>query len=153
MIENNFMTKEEYDEANYKDREDIKKRLPGKIGDIKDKLNEAKIVKNIENIKVRDLIKMFNELKIKVILALNEKNKLLGYFSKKNVTCCLASCKADLDGNAINVLTKDVRVLSLDDPLYFLSRAMPRFDFLPVKIDEEKYLIFEYENIYDFLSN
>ena len=153
MIENNFMTKEEYDEANYKDREDIKKRLPGKIGDIKDKLNEAKIIKNIENIKVRDLIKMFNELKIKVILALNEKNKLLGYFSKKNVTCCLASCKADLDGNAINVLTKDVRVLSLDDPLYFLSRAMPRFDFLPVKIDEEKYLIFEYENIYDFLSN
>ena len=65
----------------------------------------------------------------------------------------MASCKADLDGNAINVLTKDVRVLSLDDPLYFLSRAMPRFDFLPVKIDDEKYLIFEYENIYDFLSN
>jgi cystathionine beta-synthase len=152
MIENNFMSKEEYDDANYKDREDIKKRLPGKIADIKDKLKEANILKNIENINVRDLLKIFNEKKINVILVLNEKNELLGYLSKKNVTCSLASCKVDLDSNVINVLTKDIRVLNLDDPLYFLSRALPRFDFLPIKIDNEKYLIIEYENIYDFLS-
>ena len=96
---------------------------------------------------------MFNELKIKVILALNEKNKLLGYFSKKNVTCCLALCKATLNDECSNVLTKDVRVLNIEDPMYFLSRAMPRWDYLPVKTENNDYLIIEYENLYEYLLN
>jgi hypothetical protein len=87
------------------------------------------------------------------VLALNEKNDVIGIFSKKNVTCCLALCKATLNDECSNVLTKDVRVLNIEDPMYFLSRAMPRWDYLPVKTENNDYLIIEYENLYEYLLN
>ena len=153
MIENNFMSVEEYDNNVFKNREDIKNVLPGKIKDIKDKLKQPEIVKDLDKLKVKDIINIFKEKNTNVILALNDKNDVIGYLSKKNVTCNLALCKATLNDECSNTLTKDVRVLNIEDPMYFLSRAMPRWDYLPVKTENDNYLIIEYENLYEYLLN
>jgi len=116
MVENNFMSNEEYDKENFDGKDNIKKILPGKISELVPNLEVAHIVKNIENMKVKDILNLLKEKNTKCILYLDNNNKLLGLFYQRHITIFLSSAKADFDDSASAVLLKEFRQLPQRQP-------------------------------------
>ena len=133
MVENHFMSNEEYDKENFDGKDNIKKILPGKISDLVPNLEIAHTVKDIENLKVLDILNLLKEKNVKCILYLGKDNNLLGLFNQRHITIFLSSAKTELDNLANTVLMKEFRVLDLNDPIYFLSRSLERYEYIPIK--------------------
>ena len=151
MVENNFMSNEEYDKENFDGKDNIKKILPGKISELVPNLEVAHIVKNIENMKVKDILNLLKEKNTKCILYLDNNNKLLGLFNQRHITIFLSSAKADFDDSASAVLLKQFRLLELNDPIYFLSRSLERHDFIPIKESDEKYYLCKEDDVLNYI--
>ena len=151
MVENNFISNEEYDKQNFDSRDDIKKILPGKISELVPNLEVAHIVKNIENMKVLDIINLLKEKNSKCILYLDKDNKLVGLFILRRITVFLSSAKADIEGPASSVLYKEFRLLELNDPIYFLSRSLERYEYIPIKESDEKYYLCKDDDVLTYI--
>ena len=106
MVENHFMSNEEYDKENFDGKDNIKKILPGKISDLVPNLEVAHTVKDIENLKVLDILNLLKEKNVKCILYLDKDNKLLGLFNHRHITIFLSCAKTELDNLANTVLMK-----------------------------------------------
>ena len=151
MVENHFMSNEEYDKENFDGKDNIKKILPGKISDLVPNLEVAHTVKDIENLKVLDILNLLKEKNVKCILYLGKDNKLLGLFNQRHITIFLSSAKTELDNLANTVLMKEFRVLDLNDPIYFLSRSLERYEYIPIKESDEKYYLCKDDDVLKYI--
>ena len=151
MVENHFMSNEEYDKENFDGKDNIKKILPGKISDLVPNLEVAHTVKDIENLKVLDILNILKEKNVKCILYLGKDNKLLGLFNQRHITIFLSSAKTELDNLANTVLMKEFRVLDLNDPIYFLSRSLERYEYIPIKESDEKYYLCKDDDVLKYI--
>ena len=151
MLENNFISVEEYDKENFGDNYKIKDVLPGKVNELINEMEVAEVVKNVEKMNVEDIINLLKEKKVKCILGLDDNNKLLGLFTLKHITLFIGSAKVKLNDLASSVLLKEFRVLDLNDPIYFLPRALERHEFILVKESEEKYYLCKEENLLSYI--
>lgn len=151
MVENHFMSNEEYDKENFDGKDNIKKILPGKISDLVPNLEVAHTVKDIENLKVLDILNLLKEKNVKCILYLDKDNKLLGLFNQRHITIFLSSAKTELDNLANTVLMKEFRVLDLNDPIYFLSRSLERYEYIPIKESDEKYYLCKDDDVLKYI--
>ena len=151
MLENNFMNVEEYDKDNFSDNDTIKNILPGKIKDLINEMDVAEIIKDFDKMKVEDIINLLKEKKVKYILGLDNNNKLLGLFTLKHITLFIASGKVKLDDLAGSVLLKEFRVMDVNDPIYFLPRALERHEFIPIKEYDEKYYLCKEDQILSYI--
>ena len=151
MVENHFMSNEEYDKENFDGKDNIKKILPGKISDLVPNLEVAHTVKDIENLKVLDILNLLKEKNVKCILYLDKDNKLLGLFNQRHITIFLSSAKTELDNLANTVLMKEFRVLDLNDPIYFLSRSLERYEYIPIKESDEKYYLCKDDDVLTYI--
>ena len=151
MVENHFMSNEEYDKENFDGKDNIKKILPGKISDLVPNLEVAHTVKDIENLKVLDILNLLKEKNVKCILYLGKDNKLLGLFNQRHITIFLSSAKTELDNLANTVLMKEFRVLDLNDPIYFLSRSLERYEYIPIKESDEKYYLCKDDDVLTYI--
>ena len=151
MVENHFMSNEEYDKENFDGKDNIKKILPGKISDLVPNLEIAHTVKDIENLKVLDILNLLKEKNVKCILYLGKDNKLLGLFNQRHITIFLSSAKTELDNLANTVLMKEFRVLDLNDPIYFLSRSLERYEYIPIKESDEKYYLCKDDDVLKYI--
>ena len=50
-------------------------------------------------------------------------------------------------------LSKEYRLLTLNDHLYYLSRALSRYEYIPVKENDEKYYICEHKDVLSYIMN
>ena len=82
---------------------------------------------------------------------MDDNNKLLGLFTLKHITLFIGSAKVKLNDLASSVLLKEFRVLDLNDPIYFLPRALERHEFILVKESEEKYYLCKEENLLSYI--
>ena len=151
MLENNFISVEEYDKDNFGDNYKIKDVLPGKVNELINEMEVAEVVKNFEKMNVEDIINLLKEKKVKCILGLDDNNKLLGLFTLKHISLFIGSAKVKLNDLASSVLLKEFRVLDLNDPIYFLPRALERHEFILVKESEEKYYLCKEENLLSYI--
>ena len=151
MVENHFMSNEEYDKENFDGKDNIKKILPGKISDLVPNLEVAHTVKDIENLKVLDILNLLKEKNVKCILYLGKDNKLLGLFNQRHITIFLSSAKTELDNLANTVLMKEFRLLELNDPIYFLSRSLERYEYIPIKESDEKYYLCKDDDVLKYI--
>ena len=78
-------------------------------------------------------------------------NKLLGLFNQRHITIFLSSAKTELDNLANTVLMKEFRVLDLNDPIYFLSRSLERYEYIPIKESDEKYYLCKDDDVLKYI--
>ena len=90
-----------------------------------EKLNYRDPVLVNKNIKVIDAIKLFNEKDIGCVLVTDEKNKLTGIFTERDVVRKLMHNGLDLNKETIEkYMTKRPDALHLDDPITFALNRM-----------------------------
>ena len=156
MLENHFMTQEEYDKINFGEGTEKEKAvLSGTVSDILPTLTSAECVfgYETENLRIKDIILLFNSKNIKCALAFNQENTLMGLFTERNITILLAQAKITMNSPARAGLSKEYRLLTLNDHLYYLSRALSRYEYIPVKENDEKYDICEHKDVLSYIMN
>ena len=156
MLENKFMTQEEYDKTNFGEgAEKEKSVLSGRVSDMLSTLSPAESIFHFEkdDLLIRDIIAFFNSKNAKCALAFNHENELCGMFTERHITILLAQAKITMDSPAREGLMKEYRLLTLNDHLYYLSRALSRYEYIPIKENDEKYYICEHKDVLSYLIN
>ena len=83
----------------------------------------------------------------------DEESTLRGLFTERNITILLAQAKITMNSPARAGLSKEYRLLTLNDHLYYLSRALSRYEYIPVKENDEKYYICEHKDVLSYIMN
>lgn len=132
MIENGFMTQQEYDRAHYETNSQIKQKIPGAIKDMK--LKKALIVKSEQT--VGELLDLFEEQETQCAFAVNANKQIVGLLTEQIVSSRFLNGFADKYSPVKAVMSKEFRKLSIDDPIYYLSSVINRYSFVPIEDKE-----------------
>lgn len=144
MYENGFMEEKEYDDK-YFDKETLAKMdTKGLVKDLHPVKGHTVVINKTT---VRDVLKEFKKNKTECLIVITESEKLVGIITQRQVTAFLTSGRVDIDGAIGKVVIKDIRKVHLDDPMYYLSRAFARHQYVVVvdKEDPKSYHLLEHE--------
>lgn len=129
MYENGFLDEKAYTDK-YFDSETLSHMdTKGKVSDLP--LEKAETV-IISKTTVKEVLKLFKEKKTECIVALNDKEELVGLLTQRQVTVLLTTGRLTLDSNVAKAVIKDVRKVKLDDPMYYLSKGFARYQYVIV---------------------
>ena len=157
MLENGYITIDEYEKNNFSEGMDkVKAVLPKEVSDVIHLLSKAEIIydNELENKTIKDLLSLFKTRNTKVFLVMNSNGKINGLFIEKNVTLLLMQCKVTITSKIQSALTKEFRLMNSNEPMYYLSRALSRYEYVIVLSQKDNvYYICEYQNVLDYMMN